>query len=146
MEIVINLIDSTSYEKEYSFWRWFQRVSFHWKFRWTLCIQRQVGVRALLILYEDDALLMGNNVGMVMSIRLWLSNKFSIKDLGEVTYILGICFYRDRARRMIGSSQSQYIENMLNEFSMGNSKKDIVSFRDGIPLSKWDVFQSSIMY
>ena len=54
------------------------------------CIYKKVSgsARAFLILYVDDILLMGNDIGMLMSIKVWLSNKFSMKDLGEVTYIL----------------------------------------------------------
>ena len=63
----------------------------------------------------DDILLMGNNVGMLMTIKVWLSSKFSMKDLGDVTFILGICVYRDRARIWIGFSQSLYIDKNARE-------------------------------
>ncbi len=49
-----------------------------------------------LILCVDDILLIGNDVGMLTTIKLWSSNTFSMKDLAEVTYILGIRIYRDR--------------------------------------------------
>lgn len=71
----------------------------------------------------DDILLMGNNICMLMSIKLWLSNKFSMKDLRDVIYIMGIHVYRDRATRLIGLSQSLYIEKMSKRFTMENSKK-----------------------
>ena len=49
-----------------------------------------------LILYVDDILLIGNNVLVLQSIKIWLSKNFSMKDLREVIYILGIKIYRDR--------------------------------------------------
>ena len=59
-----------------------------------------------------------------------------MKDVGDMTYILGICIYRDRARRLIGLPQSLYIEKMLKKFSMENSKKGVIPFRHGLHLSK----------
>ena len=46
-----------------------------------------------LILYVDDILLIGNNVGTLASVKVWLSNQFDIKDLGEASHILGIKFF-----------------------------------------------------
>ena len=55
----------------------------------------------------------------------WLSKKFSIKDLEEVADILGIKIYRDRSKRMLGLSQSRYIDLVLKRFSMDGSKRVI---------------------
>nr|GFC69118.1 retrotransposon protein, putative, Ty1-copia subclass [Tanacetum cinerariifolium] len=44
-------------------------------------------------------------------------------DLGEAAYILGIKIYRDRSRRLIGLSQSAYIDKILKKYNMHNSKK-----------------------
>ena len=38
----------------------------------------------------DDILLIGNDIGMMTSVKVWLSKTFSINDLGEATYILEI--------------------------------------------------------
>ena len=43
-----------------------------------------------VILYVDDILIIGNDVGMLSSVKAWLSKNFSMKDLGEATYVLGI--------------------------------------------------------
>ena len=57
-----------------------------------------------LVLYVDDILLIGNEVSVLQSIKIWLSNNFSMKDLREATYILGIKIYRDRFKRLLGLS------------------------------------------
>ena len=59
-----------------------------------------------------------------------------MKDLGETSYIFGIKVYRDKSKRMIGLSQQMYIEEVLKSFSMKNSKRDLLSLRHGIHLSK----------
>ena len=61
-----------------------------------------------------------------------------MKDLGEASYILGMKIYRDRSKRMLGISQSTYIETMLKRFSMENSKKGYLSIGHEISLSKRD--------
>ena len=52
------------------------------------------------------------------SIKAQLGNCFSMKDLGEATYILGIKIYRDRYKRLLSLSQSTYIDKVLNRFAM----------------------------
>ena len=64
---------------------------------------------AFLILYVDDILLFGNDVDLLNNVKIYLNNKFSIKDLGEASYILGIKIYRDKSRRLIRLSQSTYL-------------------------------------
>ncbi|GJY59715.1 retrotransposon protein, putative, ty1-copia subclass [Tanacetum coccineum] len=54
-----------------------------------------------LILYVDDILIMGNNIPMLQDVKSYLGRCFSMKDLGEATYILGIKIYRDRSQRLI---------------------------------------------
>ena len=43
-----------------------------------------------LVLYVDDILLIGNDVGVMSSVKVWLSSQFDMKDLGEANFILGI--------------------------------------------------------
>ena len=43
-----------------------------------------------LLLYVDDILLIGNDVGVMSSVKVWLSSQFDMKDLGEANFILGI--------------------------------------------------------
>ena len=57
-----------------------------------------------LMLYVDDILLMGNDVLVLQSVKIWLSKNFSMKDLREATYILGIKIYRDRSNKLFGLS------------------------------------------
>ena len=57
-----------------------------------------------IVLYVDDILLLGNNVLVLQSIKIRLSKNFSMKDLGEATYILGIKIYRDNSKRLFGLS------------------------------------------
>ena len=63
------------------------------------CVYKQKSGSAVvfLILYVDDILLVRNDIPMLQSVKTSLNNSFSMKDLGEATYILGIKIYRDRS-------------------------------------------------
>ena len=58
-----------------------------------------------------------------------------MKDLGEAAYILGIKIYRDRSRRLIGLSQSTYLDKILKKFNMDQSKKGFLPILQGVRLS-----------
>ncbi|CAL8993347.1 unnamed protein product [Prunus brigantina] len=59
------------------------------------CVYKKVSGSSVvfLILYVDDILIIGNDIGMLSSVKLWLTKSFSMKDLGEASYILGIKIY-----------------------------------------------------
>ena len=64
-----------------------------------------------------------------------MGKNFSMKDLGEVTYILGIRIYRDRSRILISLSQSTYIDKVLHHFGMQDSKMGFIPMSHGISIS-----------
>ena len=53
-----------------------------------------------LILYVDDILLIENDIPMLTSIKVWLSKEFTMKDLGEASYVLDIKVYKDKFKRI----------------------------------------------
>ena len=79
------------------------------------CVYKKVSgsIVVFLVLYVDDILLIENNVPLLQEVKEWLSSKFLMKDLGEEAYILGIKIYRDRSKRLLGLSQSTYIDKVL---------------------------------
>src|SRR3989337_3951574 len=89
------------------------------------CIYKKVSGSsvAFLILYVDDILLIRNDIEFMDSIKGYLNKNFSMEDLSEAAYILGIKIYRDRSRRLIVLSQSMYIDKILKRFKMENANK-----------------------
>jgi len=49
-----------------------------------------------LILYVDDILLASSDVSLLVETKKFLSSNFDMKDLGEVSFVLGIEIHRDR--------------------------------------------------
>ena len=102
------------------------------------CIYKKVSGSsvAFLILYVDDILLIGNDIEFLDSIKGYLNKSFSMKDLSEAAYILGIKIYRDRSSRLIGLSQSTYLDKVLKKFKMDQSKKGFLPVSQGVKLSQ----------
>jgi hypothetical protein len=102
------------------------------------CVYKKVSGSAVvfLVLYVNDILLIRNDISMMEAIKSSLRKSFSMKDLGEAAYILGIKIYRDRSNRLIGLSQDAYIHKILNRFNMHDSKKGFLPMLRGITLSK----------
>ncbi|KAA0046766.1 gag/pol protein [Cucumis melo var. makuwa] len=73
------------------------------------CVYKRIinSIVAFLVLYVDDILLIGNDVGHLTEIKEWLATQFQMKDLG-----------------------------MQNIYKMKNSKKGLLPYRYGIHLSK----------
>ncbi|KAL0394488.1 UNVERIFIED_CONTAM: hypothetical protein Slati_4415000 [Sesamum latifolium] len=59
------------------------------------CIYKKISGSsvAYLVLYVDDIFLIRNDAKMLGNIKAWLSTQFSLKDMGEASYILGIKIY-----------------------------------------------------
>jgi hypothetical protein len=84
------------------------------------CVYKKVSGSAIvfLVLYVNDILLIGNDIPMLEVIKSSLRKSFSMKNLEEMAYILGIKIYRDRSKRLIRLSQDVYIDKILNRFNM----------------------------
>jgi hypothetical protein len=102
------------------------------------CVYKKVSESTFvfLVLYLNDILLIGNDIPMLEVVKSSLRKSFSMKDLGEATYILDIKIYRDNSKRVIGLSQDAYINKILNRFNMQDSKKCFLPMSHGIKLSK----------
>ena len=74
----------------------------------------------------NDILLIGNDVDFSRKNKGVFGRIFSKKDLSEATYILGIKIYKDRSRRLIRLLMSTYLDKILEEFKMCQSKKEFL--------------------
>ena len=101
------------------------------------CVYKKViSIVEFLILYVDDILLIGNDVGYLTNIKKWLATQFQMKDLEDAQYVLGIQIVRNRKNRTLAMSQASYIDKMLSKYKLQNSKKGLLLYRYGIHLSK----------
>ena len=90
-----------------------------------LCVYNKVNGSKIsfLKLFIDDILLIGNDIGMLTSVKASLALKHILHErLGEATCILRIHYYRDRVNMMMRLSEALYLEKVLKIFGMENSK------------------------
>ena len=75
-----------------------------------------------LAVYVDDQLLASNSLEQIQQVKAAMAKAFTIKDLGEASSVLGMAITRDRNRRILQPSQTQYLTNKLAEFGMQDCK------------------------
>jgi Reverse transcriptase (RNA-dependent DNA polymerase) len=84
----------------------------------------------------DGILLIGNDISTLDEVKSSLKKVFSMKDLSEAIYVLGIKIYRDRSQKLIRLSQGTYIDKVLKRFNMQDSKKGNLPMSHGLNLGK----------
>lgn len=75
-----------------------------------------------IILYVDDILIFGKDMGQIKWIKEKLSESFKMKDLGEVSSFLGLDITRCLDNGTLELSQQAYIEKVLARFGMKDCK------------------------
>ena len=73
----------------------------------------------LLLVYVDDVIVTGNNTFVIQNIIHTLSTQFALKDLGMLTYFLGIEIKQFNHGMFL--SQSKYTMDLLLKTKMINS-------------------------
>ncbi|BBG92512.1 RmlC-like cupins superfamily protein, partial [Prunus dulcis] len=66
-----------------------------------------------LLIYVDDILITGNNLGAINSLKRFLHTRFRIKDLGDLKFFLGIEV--SRSKKGISISQRKYTIDILKD-------------------------------
>jgi hypothetical protein len=72
----------------------------------------------ILVLYVDDILLVSSDKNMLYETKSFLSSNFDMKDLGDVSYVMGIEIHRDQTKGVLGLSQKSYIDIILKRYNM----------------------------
>jgi hypothetical protein len=73
---------------------------------------------SFIVLYVDDLLMGTMNMRDMSKLKGSFNDRFSMKDLGELEYCLGLRFTRDRGAKTIKIDQSRYILSVLEHFGM----------------------------
>lgn len=77
--------------------------------------------RVYLLIYVDDGIIIGRQQE-VRAALADIAGAFEIKDVGNVSYFLGLQLRRDRARGQIWLGQPKYARDMLERFGMSDCK------------------------
>jgi hypothetical protein len=83
----------------------------------------QVGdVKFFIIVYVNDLILVCNNKDKLLQVKEKLSQKFEMKDLGDLHFFLGMEVERDHAQRLLYINQIGYLKEILKCFCMEDCK------------------------
>jgi len=97
----------------------------------------------ILSLYVDDILITGNSKEMINTTKKWLSSNFNMKDMGKVSYVLGVKIIRDLAKWLVDLTQENYIKKMLEHYHMQDCKPTNTYVDRSLSLSR-DMFPKTL--
>jgi hypothetical protein len=89
----------------------------------------QVGdVKFFIVVYVDDLILMCNDQNKLLQIKEELSQKFEMKDLGELHFFFGMEVERNCNERLPCINQIKYLKEILKHFRMEDCKPIRIPF------------------
>ena len=89
-----------------------------------------------MLLYVDDILIISNSKVIISGVKRDLKMHFEMKDLGSAKKILGIVIHKNRKKKLMWLSQSNYVYKVLIRFQMTNSKPAVIPLGGHLELSK----------
>ena len=77
---------------------------------------------AMVAVYVDDLIIITKTTEEMNRLKECLSNRFKMKDMGELHYCLGISIEQDKERKSLYMHQKQYIANMIEKYGLSDCK------------------------
>ncbi|XP_056688715.1 uncharacterized mitochondrial protein AtMg00810-like [Spinacia oleracea] len=87
----------------------------------------------LILIYVDDLLICGTNQTEIATLKEMLSKSFHMKDLGELTYFLGLEVFRSSSGFFV--SQRKYALDFLKEHHMVDVKSVLLPMESNLKLT-----------
>uniref|UniRef100_A0A3Q7H8A5 Reverse transcriptase Ty1/copia-type domain-containing protein n=1 Tax=Solanum lycopersicum TaxID=4081 RepID=A0A3Q7H8A5_SOLLC len=107
----------------------------------SLLVRHGAGDTLFVLVYVDDIIITGSNTLSVNQVITSLASKFSIKDLGNLHYFLGVEVIRSSNSLIL--TQTNYVNEILNDELMTDCKSvntpmsasELLTLSDGIHLT-----------
>jgi hypothetical protein len=77
-----------------------------------------LSVRLAIVIYVDDLLLFSSSLVEITNMKISLSRKYEMTDLGKMCQFLGMWIVRDRPNKRLFLHQIPYVSNVLNSVGM----------------------------
>ena len=90
----------------------------------------------LLVLYVDDLLIAGANVELVEYVKKVLKQRFSMKDLGEAKFCLGLQIVRSRSEKLLWLTQEHYMKRVVEKFGMEDARGSAIPLSPGTDMTR----------
>jgi transposase InsO family protein len=99
-------------------------------------INKEDGNIVIVVIYVDDLMVASDNPRKLQRLKSELSKSFEMKDLGPLSFCLGIEFTQNVEKQTITMPQSKYIKETLSRFNMENCKGVTTPINPNEKLSK----------
>lgn len=76
----------------------------------------------LIAVYVDDLILASHTLKQMAEVKSCLASRFSMKDMGELHYCLGVSVEQEPANNCMYLHQQQYIRTMLEKYGLSDAK------------------------
>ena len=77
---------------------------------------------SIIVIYVEDLMMFCKTKASIVDIKIGLKRDFSIKELGDLKYCLGIEIHRKRNEKTILMNQQAYIRRLAEKFGAQNCK------------------------
>lgn len=111
----------------------------------SLFILRRGTSIVLLLVYVDDVIVTGNDPSLITHLIADLDTQFALKDLGNLSYFLGIQVFQLESRLLL--NQSKYVELNMSHLKPAPSPTVLgkhMSLTEGTPLLDHFLYRSTI--
>ena len=78
--------------------------------------------KVFIVLYVDDLLVTGSSEVDISKTKAFLITKFAMKDLGDVSLILGMQVSRDRLKGTLDINEGSYVNAILQRYGFVDSR------------------------
>ena len=95
-------------------------------------------MKVIVPVFVDDVTILSPSTQKVNEVKALLKRHFKTRDLGPISFLLGIAITRDRPNRTIQLCQRQFIVDLLERFGMADCQPVTTPMTPGLRLSKDD--------
>ena len=83
---------------------------------------RTEGSMTVVAVYVDDLILIAETMDEMKKVKESLATKFRMTDMGKLHYCLGITIVQDEDKKCLWLHQNQYVQNVLEKYSLTEAK------------------------
>lgn len=128
--------------------QWFSKLvgDFQSKNEYSLFIKHNNGLITVVEVYVDDVILTRSDLSAISDLKDHLDNVFNIKDLGRLSYFLGIEV--GYLQSGISLTQKKFTSEMLQEAGIDTTKRFVTSLPVNLKLTttEGDIFEEASLY
>ena len=73
---------------------------------------------SIIVVYVDDLILITRSKSDMTKLKDLIAKTYKVRDLGALSFYLGIRFTRDRAARTISMNMAAYLDRLLKEYHL----------------------------